>query len=235
MIDWTSVRTLTFDCYGTIIDWEHGIADALLPVFAAHDVAVSREESLARFAAHEHAAEAPGRRYRDVLATVLRAIGDDFGFTPTDAECAAFGASVGDWPPFADSAAALRRLATRFELVILSNVDDDLFAASAAHLDGVEFSHVVTAQQVGSYKPDPAHFRVGLDRIGRPQHEIVHVAQSLFHDHVPAKALGFTTVWINRRGDDGGSGATPPASATPDLVLADLASLADVAVEASDT
>jgi 2-haloacid dehalogenase len=229
MIDWKPVRTLTFDCYGTIIDWERGIADSLVPLLAAHGVDVAREEALRRFAAHEHAAEAPGRRYRDALAAVLRAIGADLGFSPTDDECAAFGRSVGEWPPFPDSAAALRRLATRFELVILSNVDDDLFAASAGQLDGVQFAHVVTAQQVGSYKPDPTHFRVGLDRIGRPQREIVHVAQSLFHDHAPAKALGFTTVWINRRGDDGGSGATPAANATPDLVLPDLASLAAVA------
>jgi 2-haloalkanoic acid dehalogenase type II len=132
------------------------------------------------------------------------------------------------WPPFADSAGALRRLGARFDLVVLSNVDDDLFSGSAAQLPGVTFAHVVTAQQVGSYKPNPAHFHEGLRRIGRPMHEIVHVAQSLFHDHSPAKQLGFRTVWINRRGDDGSGGATPAASVTPDLELPDLAALADL-------
>ena len=227
-IDWGDVSTLTFDCYGTIIDWETGIADALSRVASAHGLAADRETLLRAFAAHEHVVEEDGRRYRDVLAETLRRVGTDLGFEPSAQECETFGASVEGWPAFDDSAEALRRLASRFELVILSNVDDDLFAASAAKLPGVSFAHVVTAQQVGSYKPKPAHFHEGLLRVGRPQSEIVHVAQSLFHDHAPAKALGYTTVWINRRGDDGCDGATPAASATPDLTLPDLQSLADL-------
>ncbi len=227
-IDWASVRTLTFDCYGTIIDWESGIANALAEVARTYDIEVARDELLRAFAAHEHVVEEDGRRYRDVLAETLRRVGADLGVTPTPEECDAFGASVADWPAFSDSAQALRRLGSRFDLVILSNVDDDLFAASAEQLPGVEFAHVVTAQQVGSYKPNPAHFYEGLRRIGRPQSEIVHVAQSLFHDHAPAQALGFTTVWINRRGDDGSDGATPAATASPDLVVRDLGSLADL-------
>lgn len=231
-IDWRHVTTLTFDCYGTIIDWETGIVACLAPVLARHATEIESEASLRLFATHEHDAERDGMLYRDVLAEVLRRVGYDLGFTPSAAECAEFGASVVTWPPFADSADALRRLAARFDLVILSNVDDDLFAGSAAQLDGVTFLDVVTAQQVGSYKPNPAHFHEGLRRLGRPVGEIVHVAQSLFHDHAPAKLLGFATVWINRRGDDGGSGATPAAIASPDLELPDLAALADL-VEAS--
>ncbi len=225
-IDWTQVRTLTFDCYGTIIDWETGIANALATVFDNHGVEFVRPAALSAFAKHEHAVEVDGMSYRSVLAATMTLIGTEFGFEPSGKECADFGSSVSDWPPYPDSARALRTLGAKFELVILSNIDDDLFALSAAKLKGVEFSHVVTAQQVGSYKPNPAHFHVGLERIGRPRSEIVHVAQSLFHDHVPAKAMGFTTVWINRQGGDGASGATPRATATPDLELSDLESLA---------
>lgn len=229
-IDWHAIRTLSFDCYGTIIDWETGIVGALAPVLDRHAIETRPETALRLFANHEHDAEQPGRPYREVLAEVLRRIGRDLGFTPSAAECDDFSGSVVRWPPFPDSADALQHLGTRFDLVILSNVDDDLFAGSAAQLPGVRFADVVTAQQVGSYKPNPAHFHEGLRRIGRPMHEIVHVAQSLFHDHAPAKQLGFTTVWINRRGDDGSGGATPVASAAPDLELPDLAALADLAV-----
>ncbi len=227
-IDWQNVATLTFDCYGTIIDWETGIADALTEVVRRRGVEVDRDALLRSFATHEHVVEEDGRRYRDVLAETLRRVARDFEFEASADECEAFGRSVADWPAFSDSVEALRRLAARFELVILSNVDDDLFAGSASRLPGVQFTHVVTAEQIGSYKPNPEHFHEGLRRIGRPLSQVVHVAQSLFHDHAPAKALGFTTVWINRRGDDGCDGATPAAEAIPDLSLPDLRSLADL-------
>jgi 2-haloacid dehalogenase len=139
---------------------------------------------------------------------------------------AAFGDSVGDWPAFADSTDALRSLHKRFRLGVITNCDDDLFARSNERL-GVDFDWVVTAQQAGSYKPDSHNFDVAFERLGLPRDRILHVAQSLFHDHVPAKRLGLSTVWINRRHDRPGSGATPPAEATPDLELPDMASLAD--------
>ncbi len=128
-------------------------------------------------------------------------------------------------PPFPDSPEALKLLSRRFKLVILSNVDDDLFALSAKRL-GVEFSDVITAQQVGSYKPDVRNFRLMLERTGNHPKRVLHVAQSLFHDIAPAKSLGLTTVWVNRRHDRPGFGATPPAEATPDLEVPDLITLA---------
>ena len=144
-------------------------------------------------------------------------------------QASAFGGSVGEWPAFPDSAAALRRLQRRFKLAVITNCDDDLFARSEERL-GVRFDHVITAQQVGSYKPDPRNFHFAHERIGAPRERILHVAQSLYHDHVPAKRLGMTTVWINRRaGKGGGGGATPPAEATPDAVFPDLASFAAAA------
>jgi 2-haloacid dehalogenase len=134
-----------------------------------------------------------------------------------------------DWPAFPDSAAALATLRRRFALAVITNCDDDLFAASNRRL-GVDFDIVVTAQQVGSYKPSVRNFEVAFERIDRPRDRILHVAQSLFHDHVPAKALGLTTCWINRRHDRPGGGATPPAEAAPDLEFPSMAAFAAFAV-----
>jgi 2-haloacid dehalogenase len=135
---------------------------------------------------------------------------------------------VGAWPAFSDSAAALAALHRRFRLGAITNCDDDLFAASNRRL-GEPFDHVVTAEQVGSYKPDERNFEYAFEVLGVPRDRILHVAQSLYHDHVPAKRLGLTTVWVDRRGGRSGSGATPPAAATPDLVVPDMASLAAMA------
>jgi len=141
---------------------------------------------------------------------------------------AAFGGSVGDWPAFPDSAAALARLKGRFRLGVLTNCDDDLFAASARRL-GIEFDWVVTAQQAGGYKPRRENFELLLERVGLPHERVLHVAQSLFHDHVPASALGLATAWIDRRHDRPGFGATPPAEATPDAIFRDMATFAAAA------
>jgi 2-haloacid dehalogenase len=228
-IDYRHVDALTFDCYGTLIDWETGLSDAFRPVLAAHGVGMDPEDVLARFARHEATAEAGEyRRYTDVLAAGLRGVADELGFTPSTDEIATFSRSVEAWPAFADSVDALARLKRRFRLGVITNCDDDLFAASNRRL-GVGFDWVVTAQQVGAYKPSEANFLVAFERLGLPHDRIVHVAQSLFHDHVPAKRLGLTTVWIDRRHDRPGSGATPPAEASPDARYPDMASFADVA------
>jgi 2-haloacid dehalogenase len=220
------VEALTFDCYGTLIDWESGLLAAFRPVLAAHGVNAEDDDLLVRFARHEAAAEAgPYLRYREVLATVLRAIGGELGFEPSTSEVDTFGGSVVDWPAFADSSDALDLLQRRFRLGVITNCDDDLFAASAERL-GVRFDWVITAQQAGSYKPNEANFRLAFERLGLPRERIVHVAQSLYHDHVPAKRLGLTTVWIDRRGGRKGSGATPLADATPDATFPDMRSFA---------
>ena len=229
-IAFADVDALTFDCYGTLIDWEAGIARGLDVLLASHGITADVEELLERFAGHETALEAgPYRRYREILAEAGRLIGRDYGIEPSDDAAEAFGASVGDWPAFPESAAALARLAERFRLGVITNCDDDLFALSNRRL-GVTFDWIITAEQAQSYKPDPRNFELAFERIDVPRERIVHVAQSLFHDHVPAKALGMTTVWIDRRRDRPGFGATPPADATPDLVLPDMASLAEVAL-----
>jgi 2-haloacid dehalogenase len=229
VIEYDRFDALTFDCYGTLIDWETGLANAFAPVLRAHGIEAEIDDVLERYARHEAAAEGgPYMTYREVLAAGLRGVADELGFEPGDEEVAEFSGSVGDWPAFPDSAAALARLKTRFRLGVITNCDDDLFAASNRRL-GVEFDWIVTAQQARSYKPSEHNFEVAFERLGLPRERILHVAQSLFHDHVTAQRLGLTSVWIDRRGGRHGSGATPEAEAAPDATFSDMASFAAAA------
>jgi 2-haloacid dehalogenase len=231
-MDFAAYSVLTFDCYGTLIDWESGIRKALRPFLDAHGVALDDAELLEQYARFEEQIEAgPYRKYRDVLRGVVRNFGEQFGFTPSPAEADALPNSLSDWPPFPDTVAALRTLKQRYRLAILSNTDDDLFPETAKRLQ-VPFDYVITAEQVGSYKPSHRNFEAALARIGLPKEQILHVAQSLYHDIAPAKALGIANVWINRRHAVHGFGATVPAEATPDLELPDLRSLAALAAGA---
>ena len=222
-------EALTFDCYGTLIDWETGLAGAFRPVFASRGLHFEPDAVLERFAVHEAAAEAgPYRRYRDVLATALQGVCSEVGIDPRADEIEAFSGSVGDWPAFPDTPAALVALRDRFRLGIITNCDDDLFAASQPRL-GVPFDWVVTAEQVGAYKPSERSFEVAFERLGIPRERILHVAQSLFHDHAPARRLGLATVWIDRRQGRTGGGATPPSDARPSATFPDMASFAAAA------
>jgi 2-haloacid dehalogenase len=228
-LDYGAFEALTFDCYGTLIDWETGILAAARRVLAAHGVDGPDDELLEAYAAIEAPAEAGSyQTYRTILAAGIRGVAAGYGVEPDPEEVAVFADSVGDWPAFPDSAAALGRLHRRFRLGVITNCDDDLFARSAARL-GMDFDWVVTAQQVGGYKPDERNFEVAFERLGLPRERILHVAQSLFHDHVTAKRLGLSTVWIDRRHGRHGSGATPPANATPDATYPDMASFAEAA------
>ncbi len=230
MMDFARFGALTFDCYGTLVDWERGILDALRPMRAAHGAFVEDDDALLeRFGALEAAAEKGAfKSYRDILREVAFGFGREGGFEPTAKEVETFAASVGRWPPFPDTVEALARLSRRFRLAIVSNVDDDLFAETATRL-GVDFAGVVTAQQVRSYKPARAHFDEVLRRLDLPRERVLHVAQSLYHDVAPATALGFACVWVNRRAGRAGGGATVLAQAVPDLEVPDLATLAELA------
>ncbi len=221
---------VTFDCYGTLIDWERGISDALRPVLRSMGKNLSAEEILAAFAAREHAEQkGPFRRYRQVLERTAISIGASFGVKLSQEEARAFGASVPNWPPFPDARDALLRLKRRFQLGIVSNVDDDLFQRTQARL-GVDFDYVVTAEQTKSYKPRPKHWIEMRRRSRVPTERTLHAAQSLFHDIGPARALGYDTVWINRGGRTPGeeSGATPKSRTDPGLEALDLFSLAEM-------
>lgn len=231
--DFDRYEVLTFDCYGTLVDWETGIVAGLRIALGPAGADVTDDELLGRFGHHEAIAEAGAYRpYREVLRRTLAGIAGDLDLHPTEEAVEAFAGSVGDWPAFTDSAESLATLASRFRLGVITNCDDDLFAASERRL-GSPFTWVITAQQVGSYKPSHRNFEVAFARIGVPTDRILHVAQSLYHDHVPAKALGLSTVWVDRRHGRTGSGATPPAEARPDLVVPDLRTLAELAGWAS--
>jgi 2-haloacid dehalogenase len=225
MLNFNSFTYLTFDCYGTLIDWETGILTAVRPILQRHGVSPDDAAVLGHYTRLEAELEAgPYRAYREVLQGVVDGLGEAYGFRPDAAEREALPASVGTWPPFPDSVAALQQLKSRFALVILSNIDDALFAETNRLL-GVEFDAVITAQQVGSYKPCLTNFETALQRLVVPKAQVLHVAQSLYHDHVPAKALGLSTVWVNRPSRLPGTGLALPAEAAPDLTVPDLQSL----------
>jgi len=210
-------RALTFDCYGTLIDWESGIMAALRPLLQRTSPIPSRNAALEAFARYESALEedSPRMLYSDLLAEVHRRLVHEWGVTMNQQDHTRFGASVPDWPAFPDSPAALAYLKQHYKLVILSNVHRAGFEASNRHL-GVTFDAVYTAQDIGSYKPNPANFQYMLDRlaeVGVRKGDILHTAQSLFHDHAPAKKFGLGSAWIDRRHDQSGWGATMPAPA----------------------
>jgi len=240
----TDYKVLTFDCYGTLIDWESGIWDALQPLLAAsgrHDVV--RDGALGLFARHERDQEHahPGMRYPELLTRVHAAMAAELGIATTGALDAAFGESVPHWPAFPDTADALRYLSTRFKLVILSNVNRDGFAASNRKL-GVAFDAIYTAEDVGSYKPDPASFEYLLAHLERDlalaPGDVLHTAQSLHHDHVQARRFGLANAWIDRQrlseGGDWGATATVAERPEMDFVFFSMMEMADaVRAEAS--
>lgn len=210
---------LSFDCYGTLIDWETGIWRALQPWLIRTGLPVEREDALVAFAAAESAAQAatPAKLYPHLLSDLFPELTARLGAEGNAEEARAFGRSVSDWPAFNDSADALRRLKRRFKLVILSNVDVASFCESAKRLD-VPFDYVFTAQEIGSYKPDPANFRYMSDRLagaGVAKERVLHVAQSLFHDHQEATRQGLATCWIDRRQGEGW-GATKEIADPPE-------------------
>jgi 2-haloalkanoic acid dehalogenase type II len=224
-------RVLTFDCYGTLIDWESGIYTGLLPLLHKGDITLCRDAVLETFAKHESAQEeaTPGMIYSDVLTEVHRQLAAAWGIAATEDEHRRFGASVPDWPAFADSVESLAYLKQHYKLVILSNVDRASFAGSNRRLE-VAFDAVYTAQDIGSYKPAAANFEYMLDRLEKLGHgkgDILHTAQSLFHDHAPAKLFGLTSAWIDRRHDQKGWGATmqPPEGAAYEFRFPSLAAM----------
>src|SRR5919199_1906434 len=212
-LDLTKYKALSFDCYGTLIDWESGIAAVLTPWAREQGLDLSAEELLLAYADNEAAVEreTPSALYPDVLGMAFRRTGEKLGAPVSDAWARRLGDSVPDWPAFDDSADALARLRRHYQLIILSNVHRAGFAASNERLRG-DFSAVITAEDVGGYKPAENHFRAldaTLSTLGVDRRGLLHVAQSLFHDHVPAKREGLPSVWINRRHDRPGWGATP--------------------------
>ncbi len=225
MLDLGGFKVLTFDCYGTLIDWETGIFSALRPILAAHGKSITDSALLELYSDLEVEAErGEFQSYREVLQSVVRGFGQRLGFTPTTAEIRSLPQSLATWRPFRDTVPALLELKKRYQLAVISNVDDDLFASTAPQLK-VSFNHVITAGQARCYKPCLEIFKMAVTRIGVPPAHMLHIGQSIYHDVIPAKSLGISTVWVNRPSPRPGAGAAKAASANPDLEVANLTTL----------
>lgn len=226
MLDFNRFELFTFDCYGTLINWEDGILGCMHRILEAHGKNLDDGTILQLYGDFEARAEQGEYRvYRKVLRSVVQQFGTYLGFAPTDQEVRALPDSLPHWEPWPDTVAALRELKERFRLAIVSNVDDDLFAATQPQL-GVEFDHVITAQQARAYKPSLKIFELALNSVGVPARRILHVGQSLYHDVRPAQSLGLSTVWVNRPSVRTGVGAVKAAKGQPDLQVSSVAELA---------
>lgn len=230
MIDFSKFEALTFDCYGTLIDWETGILQALRPILSVRGIRATDDEVLGHFARLEAIAEGGEYMpYREVLRSVVRGFGEAYGFEPEEREQDRLPESIKRWPTFRDTPEALKTLASRYRLAIISNVDEELFEATHEKL-GVEFDRIVTAELCRSYKPHRRNFNTALALLDLPTDRVLHVAESLYHDVKPARELGLTTVWINRRANRGGGvGASGTANAIPHATYTDMASFARAA------
>ena len=234
-------RVLTFDCYGTLVDWETGILHNLAPLTERTGRNLTNNDILEAHADQESSQQkfTPSMPYCRLLAVVYRRLAELWDTTVSWDECLAYGDSVGNWPAFADSADSLALLKQRFKLVILSNVDNHSFAKSNEKL-GVEFDAVFTAEDVGSYKPAPRNFSYMLEQLARRnigKGDVLHVAESLFHDHVPAKQIGLNNCWIYRRREQEGFGATRDPGIIPptDFVYGSMREFAEAAMNSGET
>ena len=228
----TDFKVLTFDCYGTLIDWERGILQQLRPLTQRVDWPLSDDAILEAHARHESLQQqrTPTKRYRDLLAVVYRRLAEEFNVPVDWDECVRYGEGVQHWPAFQDSAGVLQYLKKHFKLVILSNIDNEGFAASNKKL-AVEFDAIYTAEDIGSYKPNPMNFEYMLEMqksLGVTSDKILHIAESLYHDHAPANRIGITSCWIYRRFDKPGFGAVKVPDEMPTYTF-QFNSLADFA------
>lgn len=231
MFDFSRFEVLTFDCYGTLINWETGLLTALRPILAAHSKQMDDSALLELYGEFEQRAEQPPyRHYRDVLGSVVRDFGNTLGFSPTAHEIGLLADALPAWRPWPDTVAALRQLKAKFRLAILSNIDDDLFEKTRPQLE-VAFDEVVTAEQARAYKPSVKLFELALSRISVPAHRVLHVGQSIYHDVVPAQALGLATVWVNRASARPGIGAVKSAEGKPDITVTSLEELAGLIIK----
>ena len=228
MLDFSQFEYVSFDCYGTLIDWESSLLGYMRPLLRSKGYDITDGEMLNLYSEFEpRQQDRLYRSYREILAEVVRDFGSHFDFAVSDEEARGLADSIHNWEPFPDTVAALRRLKSRYKLAVLSNIDDDLFAFTAPKL-GVELDCLVTAQQVESYKPSLNNFETLLERLHIEKERLLHAAESLYHDVTPARSLGITTVWVNRR-QGKAAAATKLSDARPDVEVPTVAALADLA------
>jgi 2-haloacid dehalogenase len=228
MLDFNQFEVVSFDCYGTLIDWERGILPVLRQLLSSREIDLSDDATLELFAEFESEFEKiqDNIKYRQILQQVVQEFGKRFNFEPTETEVKCLSESIKNWQPFPDTVAALAALKQKYKLAVISNIDDDLFADTAKHLK-VELDWLITAEQVRSYKPSTRNFEIALATMGIAPEKLLHVAQSVYHDIVPAASMGISTVWVNRRHEKTGFGATLPASGQPDWEVPDLKTLVE--------
>jgi 2-haloacid dehalogenase len=229
MLDFNQFEVVSFDCYGTLIDWERGILPVLRQLLSSREIDLSDDATLEQFAEFESEFEKSEYnyiKYREVLQEIVQQFGKRFNFEPTETELNCLIESIKNWQPFPDTVAALAALKQKYKLAVISNIDDDLFADTAKHLK-VELDWLITAEQVRSYKPSTRNFEIALATMGIAPEKLLHVAQSIYHDILPAASMGISTVWVNRRHEKTGFGATLPASGQPDLEVPDLKTLVE--------
>lgn len=228
MLDFNQFEVVSFDCYGTLIDWERGILPVLRQLLSSREIDLSDDATLELFAEFESEFEKSEYhiKYREILQKIVQQFGKRFYFEPTETEVKCLSESIKNWQPFPDTVAALAALKQKYKLAVISNIDDDLFADTAKHLK-VELDWLITAEQVRSYKPSTRNFEIALATMGIAPEKLLHVAQSVYHDIVPAASIGISTVWVNRRHEKTGFGATLPASGQPDWEVPDLKTLVE--------
>ena len=230
MIDFSKLEVFTFDCYGTLIDWETGILSVLRSILSAHEVSLEDAEILRLYGDFEAEAEQGDyREYREVLRSVVRSYGVQFSFSPSASEIDALPDSLPEWRPWPDTVSALKKLQTRYKLAVISNIDDELFRLTQRKLP-IEFQSVTTAMQARCYKPALEIFRLALAKTGSPPETMLHVGQSIYHDVLPAKSLRISTVWANRPSRRHGVGAVKKVGGAPDLEVPNLETLAEAAL-----
>jgi 2-haloacid dehalogenase len=224
------LEVISFDCYGTLIDWEHGLIGAIKPFLAANSVSLPDADILELYAGIESELErGPYQKYRDILRGVVRRFGVKLGFLVDPADEDLILQALPEWKPFADAVETLKNLKARYRLALWSNIDRDLWEHARRHLK-VSFDWVITAEDAGAYKPSPVFFRKALETVGRLPARILHVAQSLYHDIAPARELSIPNVRVNHRQGKSGPGATPALTAVPDWEIPDLKTLAQLLI-----
>lgn len=230
-LNFSQFELISFDCYGTLINWEEGIFDSLTPLFHRYGKSIGDAKILELYGDFEAQFEQGDYRpYRQVHQAVTESFARYLDFAPTASELSSLADSICQWPVFPDTQDALRKLKTRYKLAIISNIDDDLFDQTKPKL-GVEFDYVITAQQAKAYKPSLTIFKLAAQKFGIAPSKWLHVGQSIYHDVLPAQSMGCSSVWINRISPRTNLGAVKAAAGTPDLELNDLHSLAKLALD----
>ena len=227
-MDFNQFKLISFDCYGTLIDWKKSLMDIMNPFITRHKLNISKDQLFDLFLKADQMSICENYKpYHDVLVSIMDEMGKELNINLKQAERTCLVDRFGDWTAFPDTTDALQELKKRYKLAIISNVDDELFDVTKRCL-GVRFDYIITATQVGSYKPSKNNFVKALEKFGLPSEHVLHVAQSIYHDIIPTNELGWSNVWVNRYNEPE---STNPAE-SPDLEVPDLAALARIIREA---